>query len=622
MSETRESKESDAQGSSKISDKLESKESDAPESSNMPNTRKRKATDEPESSNEEKKDTEPYLRNEKVQEKFFNDPVHGHIRLHPLCVKIVNTPQFQRLRFIKQLGGAYFVYPGAAHNRFEHSIGVCHLAGTFARELKNRQKEDIKFLKRRIEELGPGDCKQETVELEKEQELEADCKQKIVGLLLKLEKEQELDSDCKQEIVNLRHKLGKEQEFDAECKQEIVNLCHTLEKKQGQEIVDLRRELLRAVLRHDLNEKKKELITDQDILCVEIAGLCHDLGHGPFSHLFDGIVIPATRKEKWEHEDGSDQDFEGRPKEKHFLYQIVSNKESGIDVDKWDYFARDCLMLGMKSNFSHSRAMAFSRVIDVGAKKQICFRDKEAGNLYEMFHIRCMLHRNACHHKTTAVVEIMIADALISAIESGSEEVKYGRKANGEGYTLAEAVGNMEAFSQITDEVLMKIYHSKDETLKTAKGIAQRILTRNLYTFVGEKLFEKQPYTIEQDDKTLHDTVRKEIKAKTIELFNETVEDNIVVHLVRLNYGKNDDDPINFVRFFSKENPNKAFKLPKEKVSHFLPTIFSEQQVLVYCKDKNKETRDAVERVFKKWSDEKKTNTDKRNPTEHTDQDN
>ena len=56
-------------------------------------------------------------------QKVFNDPIHGHIRLHPLLVKIIDTPQFQRLRYIKQLGGCYFVYPGASHNRFEHSIG-------------------------------------------------------------------------------------------------------------------------------------------------------------------------------------------------------------------------------------------------------------------------------------------------------------------------------------------------------------------------------------------------------------------------------------------------------------------------------------------------------------------
>lgn len=51
-----------------------------------------------------------------------------------------------------------------------------------------------------------------------------------------------------------------------------------------------------------LDHRQKELnITPQDILCVKIAGLCHDLGHGPFSHVFDGKFIPfVNRDEKWE----------------------------------------------------------------------------------------------------------------------------------------------------------------------------------------------------------------------------------------------------------------------------------------------------------------------------------
>ena len=54
---------------------------------------------------------------------IFNDPIHGHIEIHPLCMRVIDTPQFQRLRYIKQLGACYLVFPGASNNRFEHSLG-------------------------------------------------------------------------------------------------------------------------------------------------------------------------------------------------------------------------------------------------------------------------------------------------------------------------------------------------------------------------------------------------------------------------------------------------------------------------------------------------------------------
>ena len=53
----------------------------------------------------------------------FRDPMYGDIELHPLLVAIINTPEFERLRHIKQLGGKCYVYPAASHSRFEHSIG-------------------------------------------------------------------------------------------------------------------------------------------------------------------------------------------------------------------------------------------------------------------------------------------------------------------------------------------------------------------------------------------------------------------------------------------------------------------------------------------------------------------
>ena len=73
--------------------------------------------------------------------KTFNDPIHGHIELSYLATRVMDTPQFQRLRDISQLGGVYFVFPGAASKRFEHSIGVAHLAKSFVQQLRKIQPE-------------------------------------------------------------------------------------------------------------------------------------------------------------------------------------------------------------------------------------------------------------------------------------------------------------------------------------------------------------------------------------------------------------------------------------------------------------------------------------------------
>ncbi|XP_073325855.1 deoxynucleoside triphosphate triphosphohydrolase SAMHD1-like [Pagrus major] len=381
------------------------------------------------------------------QGKVFNDPIHGHLELHPLLVKIIDTPQFQRLRFIKQLGGAYFVYPGASHNRFEHSIGVAHLAGELVRALRTRQPE-----------------------------------------------------------------LG---------------------------------------------------ITDEDILCVQIAGLCHDLGHGPFSHLYENLFLLQHEKASIEMFDylvkdnkveeemkksgldpTKDLDFikemiygpldtevvqdnewpyKGRSEDKSFLYEIVSNKRNGIDVDKFDYFARDCHHLGMKNNFDYHRFFHFARVCEVDGKKQICVRDKEEGNIYDMFHTRYQLHKSAYQHKVTKIIEAMITDAFVKA----DEHIKI-ESSEGKIFTLSTAIDDMEAYTKLTDRVFEQILFSSSTELKEAKQILMRIISRDLYMFLEE---EKKPTKV-----------------------------------ITLDYGMKDENPVDRMNFYSKKNPDKADKLPKEKV--------------------------------------------------------
>lgn len=65
--------------------------------------------------------------------------VTGDVLLNKLEVEIVNTPEFQRLRKVKQLGSTNLVYPSSVHTRFEHSLGVLKIADTIIQKIKNNR---------------------------------------------------------------------------------------------------------------------------------------------------------------------------------------------------------------------------------------------------------------------------------------------------------------------------------------------------------------------------------------------------------------------------------------------------------------------------------------------------
>uniref|UniRef100_A0A3B3RW28 SAM domain and HD domain 1 n=1 Tax=Paramormyrops kingsleyae TaxID=1676925 RepID=A0A3B3RW28_9TELE len=429
---------------------------------------------------------------------LVNDPIHGHIELHHLLVRIIDTPQFQRLRYIKH------------HNHFEHSIGVAHLAGQLVRALSERQ---------------PG-----------------------------------LD------------------------------------------------------------------ISERDKLCVEIAGLCHDLGHGPFSHMFDGMFIPKMRPGlNWKHEKASvdmfdhmvevnglkgvmeqyglklpeDLDFikeqiagpleppsslsqdqwkyKGRPESKSFLYDIVANKTNGIDVDKWDYFARDCHHLGIQNNFDYKRFLKLARVCDVDGKMHICTRDKEAHNLYDMFHTRHRLHQKAYQHRVVHIIQRMISEAFEKADKfiqiSGSD---------GQMFTLSTAIDDMEAYTKLTDHVFHEILNSTEQNLAEARMILEKIESRKHYRLVFEK--RRPPSTV-----TKVNNHRLTLRGGR---FRE----------IRMDYGMKEENPINRMRFYSKDDPDRAITITKDQVSAILPERFSETVIRVYCKNTDEKSMSRARKFFKDYN--------------------
>eukprot|EP00127_Corallochytrium_limacisporum_P006384 Clim_evm95s225 gene=Clim_evmTU95s225 len=474
--------------------------------------------------------------------KVIQDPVHGPIEVHPLICKFIDTPQFQRLRFIRQLGACYYVYPGASHNRFEHCIGTYHLATEWLNELALRQPE-----------------------------------------------------------------LG-------------------------------------------LNAK--------DELMVGIAALCHDLGHGPYSHMFDNYFIPEVRPDRplWKHEDASikmlyhliecnelwpqlelfglnPQDVEiiadlicpskelsktdlKVPYEKAFLYDIVANKRSGIDCDKLDYFVRDAYMLGMRTALDHHRLFKFCRVItpkkvdafsgydyedDEWMEKehlpQICFDEKEASNLYELFHTRWLLHRRAYQHKVTCSVEMMHLDCLMAA----DPHVTFRGK-GGKVLRISECIDDMVAFTKLNDHVFTMIALSNDPKLVEAQAILERIDHRDLYRWVTH-VQPTEPKT-KQEVRQIQD----EIVSCARGLLNPG---DVIARLVNMDYGMKDKDPVATKTFFySKAAPYVAFPLRKDQVSGMLPDTFNEQYIFVYSR--KKELIQTVKDSVRRWHKRGKCRTPRR----------
>ena len=75
------------------------------------------------------------------REKIIHDPIWGSVVFHPWEVRLIDSPLFQRLRSINQVGLAESTYPAARHSRFEHSLGTAAVASRMTECLLDRAKK-------------------------------------------------------------------------------------------------------------------------------------------------------------------------------------------------------------------------------------------------------------------------------------------------------------------------------------------------------------------------------------------------------------------------------------------------------------------------------------------------
>ncbi|XP_016398944.1 uncharacterized protein LOC107732182 [Sinocyclocheilus rhinocerous] len=495
--------------------------------------------------------------------KIFNDPIYGQIELDPPLIKIIDTPEFQRLRHIKQLGGAYLVYPGATHTRFEHSLGMAYLAGRMINILKEKQ-----------EDLGIDEKDVLCVQIA------ALCYNLGHGPFSHLYERFYCDALKREALLEMTEVEVDRANEGIRQKQEKVKIGRN--DKYGKVASLL---ILKAILNR--NGELNDRIQENDLTFIQ--------------ELIEGVDTDGKWKAK------------GRTEDKAFLYDIVINKWNGIDVCRWDYFARDCHYLGIPNSFDHQRMLKSARVCEVEGRKHICFRDKVADNVYDMFRTQYTLYSQAYQHKIVNIIEDKITEALSAAedkitkispfTETPSRDGGLQRRLSGSRKRTKALASNKERvakMTKLTDHIFEEILYSTDDELKDARMKLEDVVRRRLPKCVGETRITQDEFKnkqILQDDwnkavdewNKLHPTVfldKKDFSVDTIHLDNTY---------------KEAENPINNVYFYRKRNPTEAFKIKKYEVSSLLLEEFTEYVGRVYyTKNSDEEEKDAKE-CFKWW---------------------
>ena len=368
------------------------------------------------------------------------DPIHDFVRVNSNELKIIDTPIFQRLRRIRQLSGAHLIYPGAQHTRFEHSLGVMHMA---------------------------------------------------------------------------------------------------------------------SMAGHVLHEKG--IVSSDNIQNLRFAGLLHDIGHGPFSHLFEELL----QKRKMSHEDiGRDIILKTQIGDlisangfnKKFItelafgdskFQFMNEIISGaLSADIMDYLLRDGYFTGAEhAKIDHNR-LTYS--LDV-YKNKLALEKSALVNFETMMISRYQMFKAVYFHKTVRAGEVMLLESMYLAEEE-----------------LGLSSISLDEYLKLTDEVILsKLLNlpERNSKLRIAKKIATDYLNRNLFKSVFEVSVTGNAIT-----KKRMQSIREEVSKKSKVDINEIFVDSSNTPSIPLSPSKKESKSIiilerDGVKVTAKEIPISDIRL-------------------------------------------------------------
>lgn len=415
-----------------------------------------------------------------------HDETYGPLFIPDYCWPIIDTPEFQRLRHVRQLGCDFFVYTCATHTRFEHSLGCAHLATLFLDHLAKEQPE-----------------------------------------------------------------LG---------------------------------------------------LTREHYQAVVIAALCHDIGHGPYSHSFETVahIYDST----WNHEDMSikilrhiakkyeftlsDDVIDAAacyiagqvfPKYPRFLAEIVANHDNDIDIDKLDYLVRDINRSLNISSFEFMRMIYNCRVVE----DRLAWKLSEIQTIERIFFNRNNMHQKVYQHHTIQGIDCMVQDMLQIAGENNLD--------------IGGAIQNVDQYCKLDDRIFTLILDGKCG--EEAQAIARRISERKLYKQVGELKMNPD----NQDGISYSQNPVKTI-AKDISSYGDVPAKYLRIVKQSFRYGINKDKhPLLSIPFWKSESENKVIMLTDSEISSIVPIHFREIGMRVYVTDPD--YLEKAKKAFDLWKLEK-----------------
>jgi uncharacterized protein len=264
---------------------------------------------------------------------------------------------------------------------------------------------------------------------------------------------------------------------------------------------------------HALHEKG--ILKLDDIENLRLAGLLHDIGHGPFSHLFEEVI----QQKKFSHEDfgkelilkseiGDSLSKNGYDKKLitklafgdsklQYLNEIVSG---ALSADMMDYLLRDGYFTGAEhAQIDHKR---ITQSLDVHQKK-LALEKSALYSFESMMHSRYQMFKAVYFHKTVRAAEVM----LLEALRLSDDEF---------GFTSFD----INEYVKLTDEyVLSKLISSKSSKLKRARQFAQDYQNRKLLKCVFERILTSKNSLGKTKTIELRTSISKKSKVDESEIF-------------------------------------------------------------------------------------------------------